>query len=185
VLYVPESRAPRASRTDPVGQLLVIVLLGASTYAVIEAPDQGWTSPPVTVCVIAAAGAPAALVPYESRRSEALIEPRLFRSAPFRGAVATAVLAFAALGGFLFANARRGRCGRGRRPGRRGWRTPVRSAGRAYAGPVGPAVGRRFAGDGRDAGAGEPSARGSQRPCRGSHLTVRSATPPVLARRRL
>jgi EmrB/QacA subfamily drug resistance transporter len=102
-LYVPESRAPRARRADPVGQLLVMVLLGTSTYAIIEAPDQGWTSPPVVACLIAAAGALAGFVPYENRRSEPLIEPRLFRSAPFGGAVATAVLAFAALGGFLFA----------------------------------------------------------------------------------
>lgn len=103
-LYVPESRAPRARRVDPVGQLLVIVLLGTLTYAVIEAPDQGWTSPPIVACLIAAAGALAGFVPYENRRSEPLIEPRLFRSAPFSAAVATAVLAFASLGGFLFAN---------------------------------------------------------------------------------
>jgi EmrB/QacA subfamily drug resistance transporter len=103
-LYVPESRAPRPRRVDPVGQLLVIVLLGTLTYAIIEAPDQGWTSPPIMACLIAAAGALAAFVPYENRRSEPLIEPPLFRSAPFSGAVATAVFAFAALGGFLFAN---------------------------------------------------------------------------------
>jgi EmrB/QacA subfamily drug resistance transporter len=103
-LFVPESRAPRARRADPVGQLLVIVLLGALTYAIIEAPGMGWTAPPIVACLIVAAGALAAFVPYENRRAEPLIEPRLFRSAPFSGATATAVFAFAALGGFLFAN---------------------------------------------------------------------------------
>jgi len=102
--YVPESRAERARRADPVGQLLVIVLLGTLTYAIIEAPGEGWTAPPIVACLIAAAGALAAFVPYENRRAEPLIEPRLFRSAPFSGATATAVFAFAALGGFLFAN---------------------------------------------------------------------------------
>ncbi|WP_328681499.1 MFS transporter [Streptomyces sp. NBC_00322] len=104
-LVVPESRAARARRADPVGQLLVIVLLGALTYAVIEAPGKGWTSPLIVACLIAAAGTLGGLVPYESRRAEPLIDPRLFRSAPFSGATLTAVFAFAALGGFLFANA--------------------------------------------------------------------------------
>ncbi|GGZ72505.1 hypothetical protein GCM10010389_07350 [Streptomyces echinoruber] len=41
--FVPESRAPRARRPDPVGQVLVIALFGALTYAIIEAPHS---SPP-------------------------------------------------------------------------------------------------------------------------------------------
>lgn len=36
--YVPESRAPKGRRPDPVGQLFVIALLGSVTYAIIEAP---------------------------------------------------------------------------------------------------------------------------------------------------
>src|SRR3954453_81745 len=44
---VPESRAPRARRFDPVGQALVIVLLAALTYGIIEAPALGWSSPAI------------------------------------------------------------------------------------------------------------------------------------------
>jgi hypothetical protein len=40
----------------------------------------------------------------EPRRDDPLIDPRFFRSAPFSGATATAVTAFAAMGGFLFLN---------------------------------------------------------------------------------
>src|SRR3954452_22892908 len=43
--FVPESKAPRPRRFDPVGQLLVIVLLAAITYGIIEAPSAGWASP--------------------------------------------------------------------------------------------------------------------------------------------
>jgi MFS family permease len=43
---VPESRAPPARRFDPVGQVLVIVLLAALTFGIIEAPALGWSSPP-------------------------------------------------------------------------------------------------------------------------------------------
>ncbi len=42
--FVPESRAPRPRRLDPVGQLLVIALLASLTYAIIEGPAAGWLS---------------------------------------------------------------------------------------------------------------------------------------------
>lgn len=103
-LFVPESRAPSPRRVDPVGQLLVITALGTLTYAIIEAPGRGWTSPVIVTCLIAAAGTLAAFIPYEKRRDEPLIDPRLFRSVPFSGATVMAVCAFTALGGFLFAN---------------------------------------------------------------------------------
>ena len=41
---------------------------------------------------------------YEPRRADPLIDLRFFRSAPFSGAVAIAICAFAALGGFLLVN---------------------------------------------------------------------------------
>src|SRR6185312_6751968 len=37
-LFVPESRAPRARRFDPVGQSLVVAILACATYAIIEGP---------------------------------------------------------------------------------------------------------------------------------------------------
>src|SRR4051812_49085826 len=43
--FVPESRAPRPRRFDPLGQMLVMVLLATLTYAIIEAPSHGWSSP--------------------------------------------------------------------------------------------------------------------------------------------
>lgn len=98
--FVPESRAPRARRPDPVGQVLVIALFGSLTYAIIEAPHGSWlsTAPFAALAVIALL----ALLRYEPRRPEPLIDLRFFRSAPFSGATVIAVSAFAALGGFLF-----------------------------------------------------------------------------------
>lgn len=98
--YVPESRAPKARRPDPLGQLMVIVLFGSLTYAIIEAPNAG----PATVLPFAALALAAllGLLLYEPRRAEPLIDLRFFRSAPFSGATVIAVSAFAALGGFLF-----------------------------------------------------------------------------------
>jgi EmrB/QacA subfamily drug resistance transporter len=103
-LYVPESRAAHPRRLDPGGQLLVITALATLTYAIIEGPRHGWTSAEIVALFAVSAACFAALVPYELRRDEPLLELRFFRSAPFSGASAIAVLAFATLGGFLFLN---------------------------------------------------------------------------------
>jgi len=44
-LFVPESRAARARRFDPVGQILMVLLLGSVVYAIIESRGLGWASP--------------------------------------------------------------------------------------------------------------------------------------------
>ncbi len=103
-LFVPESKAPRARKLDPVGQLLVIVLLAALVYGLIEGPGSGWTSGKIVGCFALAVAALIALIGYEPRREAPLIDVRFFRSAPFSGAVAIAICAFAALGGFLLVN---------------------------------------------------------------------------------
>jgi EmrB/QacA subfamily drug resistance transporter len=103
-LFVPESRAAKPRRIDPVGQLLVIVLLASVTYGIIEAPAAGWTSAQTLGCFALGAAAVAGLVAYESRRREPLIDLRFFRSVPFSGATVIAVCGFASLAGFLFLN---------------------------------------------------------------------------------
>jgi EmrB/QacA subfamily drug resistance transporter len=103
-LFVPESRAPHARKFDPVGQVLVITTLATLTYAIIEGPSSGWSSPKILGFFGLAAVALIALIRYEPRRAEPLIDLRFFRSAPFSGATMIAVCAFSALAGFLFLN---------------------------------------------------------------------------------
>ncbi|WP_030297117.1 MFS transporter [Streptomyces katrae] len=102
--FVPESRAGHPRRPDPVGQLLVMTLLGSMTYGIIEAPSAGWSSPVILGCTALAVASLAGLLFHEPRRAEPLIDPRFFRSAPFSGATVIAISAFAALSGFLFLN---------------------------------------------------------------------------------
>jgi EmrB/QacA subfamily drug resistance transporter len=102
--FVPESRAPRSRRLDPVGQVLVIAGLASLTYAIIEGPRHGWVSGEILGLFAAGAVCAVALLAYERRRFEPLIEIRFFGSVPFSGASAIAVLTFAGLGGFLFLN---------------------------------------------------------------------------------
>jgi EmrB/QacA subfamily drug resistance transporter len=103
-IFVPESRAARARRIDPIGQVLVVAVLGCLTYAIIESPRSGWSSPGVLVPLAVAVVALVALFGYEPRRDQPLIEFRFFRSIPFAGATLTAVCAFGGYSGFLFLN---------------------------------------------------------------------------------
>ena len=103
-MFVPESRAPRPRRLDPVGQVLVIVVLAGLTYAIIEGRVAGWGSLKIVGCFVLAGLALASFVPYERRRVDPLLELRFFRSVPFSGATLLAVSGFAALAGFLFLN---------------------------------------------------------------------------------
>src|SRR4051795_536957 len=80
--FVPESRAPRPRRVDPVGQLCVIVLLAALTYGIIEEAAGA---------IVLAAAALAGLLWYEPRREEPLVELRFFRSVPFAASITASV----------------------------------------------------------------------------------------------
>lgn len=103
-LFVPESKALRARKIDPIGQLLVIVTLATLTYAIIEGPNFGWISVRIIGLFVLSVLAAAGLIGYERRRAEPLIDVRFFRSVPFSGATIIAICAFAALAGFLFVN---------------------------------------------------------------------------------
>ena len=102
--FIPESRAPRPRRFDPIGQALVIVLLATLTYGIIEAPSHGWTSPGIVAALAASGAALAGLLVYEPRREDPLVDLRFFRSIPFASSVVIAIAAFSAFGGFLFLN---------------------------------------------------------------------------------
>ncbi|MEU9125175.1 DHA2 family efflux MFS transporter permease subunit [Streptomyces sp. NPDC048506] len=101
-LFVPESRATRARRFDPVGQILMILVLGSVVFAIIESERLGWASPVIlgllTVAVLSVLG----ILGYEPRRVDPLLELRLFRSVPFSSAIVMALFALCGFGAFLF-----------------------------------------------------------------------------------
>src|SRR6516165_7092810 len=101
-LFVPDSRAPRSRRADPVGQFLIIVMLGTLAYAIIEGPGLGWRSPEIFGFFALSVAALVVLLAYEPRRAEPMVDFRFFRSVPFTGANLSAVCAIAAMAGFLF-----------------------------------------------------------------------------------
>lgn len=100
--FVPESRAPRPRRVDVPGQVLMTVMLGSLTYALIQGPAQGWESARILALFAVAVAALGTFLFAERRISEPLLELRFFRSLPFSGASVIAVAAFVVLAGFLF-----------------------------------------------------------------------------------
>jgi EmrB/QacA subfamily drug resistance transporter len=136
-ICVPESRAPRPRRPDPAGQLMVIIMLGSLTYAIIEGPVDGWRSATIAglfaVALVALLGA----VAYESHRREPFVDPTFFRSVPFSGAIVTAICSFAALGGFLFLSTLYLQDVRGLSPLGAGLRVLPAAAGMSVSAPLG------------------------------------------------
>ncbi|TLP50274.1 MFS transporter [Microbispora tritici] len=103
-VFVPESRAARPRRLDGPGQLLLTVVVGCSVAVLIEGPRIGWDSPTAIAGYLVVAVAAAAFGWVESRRTEPLVDPRLFRRPPFIAAVVSAVVVFIALSVTLLLN---------------------------------------------------------------------------------
>ena len=103
--FVPESKAARARAFDPAGQILVLTFLLSLTYAIIESPQDGWTSVPSLVLFAVAALCMILFLVLERRCRHPLIDLRFFRSVPFTSAFVLALLSHASFAGFLFLNA--------------------------------------------------------------------------------
>jgi EmrB/QacA subfamily drug resistance transporter len=101
-LFVPESRAARARRFDPVGQLLVVLVLASVVYAIIESHALGWASPMILGLLAIAVLGVLGILAYESRRVDPLLDLRLFRSVQFSAAILMALFALCGFGAFLF-----------------------------------------------------------------------------------
>ncbi|MGX8906959.1 MFS transporter [Streptomyces netropsis] len=100
--HVPETRAPGAhGRFDVLGATLGALALGAVTYALIAAPDQG-ASPWVIGPAVAGVLLGAAFVHVEAHRPDPMLPPGIFSSRMFSAVNAVTVCVYAAFGGFFF-----------------------------------------------------------------------------------
>ena len=104
-IFVPESKAPRARRPDPLGQIFIFGFLSSLTYAVIESPLRGWNSPLILGLLGGAILLFILFLVHEARRREPLLDLRFFRSVPFSTAALLGLSAFGCFAGFLFLNA--------------------------------------------------------------------------------
>jgi EmrB/QacA subfamily drug resistance transporter len=99
---VPESRDPAARRVDVVGTVLSVAGLAALVWALIEAPDRGWTSLPILAAFAAAAAVAAAFVAWERRVEQPLLEVSVFRNLRFSAASLSIAFIFFALMGVMY-----------------------------------------------------------------------------------
>ncbi len=99
---VPESRDRSAGRLDLGGSALVTLGLGALTYGLLEAGENGLGNVWVLVSLAAGVGALVGFVRLESRLKAPMVPPQLFRSPTFSGTNILTLLLYGALSGALF-----------------------------------------------------------------------------------
>ncbi|SFF67777.1 MFS transporter [Streptomyces mirabilis] len=88
---VPESRGPRGMRIDWAGTVAFACFAGATTYGVVRAGADGWTSGVVTGSFGTAAPALVAFVLVERRVAHPLLDLSLLRKPAFVGVMAGAL----------------------------------------------------------------------------------------------
>jgi EmrB/QacA subfamily drug resistance transporter len=103
IRYVPESRDPRPGAFDLLGAALSTVGFSILVYAIIEAPEQGWTSGLVLGLLAASIALLGLFFWWEQRIAEPMLDLGFFRSARFSVGTAAVSIAFFALLGGIFA----------------------------------------------------------------------------------
>ena len=105
VHLVPDSRDPHATKLDPVGAVLSIAAIGSLVYAIIQAPERGWTSTASLVNFAAGTVIGIVFVVWEMHREDPMLDLALFRSRGFSAGSITLTLLFFAMAGTVFLQA--------------------------------------------------------------------------------
>jgi EmrB/QacA subfamily drug resistance transporter len=101
--HVPESHDPGArGRPDILGALLATLALGGITFALIEGPNRGWTTPSVAALLSVGVLSAVGFILVERFLSEPMLPLAVFRVRQFTVTNAVTFIIYAALGGALF-----------------------------------------------------------------------------------
>ncbi|HEU4941830.1 MAG TPA: MFS transporter [Gaiellaceae bacterium] len=103
IRYVPESRDPRPGSFDLLGAALSTAGFSILVYAIIEAPEHGWTSGLVLGSLTASLALLVTFLWWERRIDEPMLDLGFFRNARFSVGTAAVSVAFFALLGGIFA----------------------------------------------------------------------------------
>lgn len=96
---VPDSRDPHATRLDPIGAVLSIAGISTLVYAIIQAPERGWTSTASVVNFAIGTAMAVVFIAWELHRDDPMLDIALFRNRSFSaGSIALALLFFAMAG---------------------------------------------------------------------------------------
>jgi DHA2 family multidrug resistance protein-like MFS transporter len=127
-----------------VGAALSTAGLTALLWAVIEAPDRGWTAGPIVAAFAAATLVLGAFAAWEIRTPSPMLDVRLFADRRFSAASGAIALAFFGLFGVLFFTSQYLQSVQGFSALEAGlWSLPV-AAGLAIGGPLGARLGQRL-----------------------------------------
>jgi EmrB/QacA subfamily drug resistance transporter len=102
VFLVPTSRDPEEAKLDLVGAGLSIVGISSLVYALIEAPDKGWSSTSTMVAFTVSLVVLTLFVLWEQRVDEPMLDMHYFRNPAFSTATGGMVLVFLSMFGVMF-----------------------------------------------------------------------------------
>ncbi|MCU1456200.1 MAG: drug resistance transporter, EmrB/QacA subfamily [Actinomycetia bacterium] len=102
IFLMPNSKDPHPGKLDPVGAGLSIAGLFALVYAIIEAPQDGWTDPTIVTMFAAAAVLLVVFAIWETRSTHPMLDVTFFKNPRFTAASAGITLVFFALFGYTF-----------------------------------------------------------------------------------
>jgi len=100
--FAPDSRDETKTPLDPVGALLSLVGLSSLIFAIIQGPDDGWTSGSVLAAFVIAGVMLAAFVACEGRSDHPMLPLTLFRDRHFSTGTCVTTVAFFVMFGFVF-----------------------------------------------------------------------------------
>ena len=103
IRYVPESQDPRPGSFDLLGATLSAAGFSTLVYAIIEAPERGWTSGLVLGSLATSVTLLGSFLWWEGRTKDPMLDLSFFRSARFSVGTAAVSVAFFALLGGIFA----------------------------------------------------------------------------------
>lgn len=101
-MRLPESKAVERRRLDWTGQALGTTVIVGVIFGVIEGGEKGWSSVSTVVGLAVAAAGLVAFVLAELRSRSPILDPRLFRSAPFATSGIAALVMMSVLSGAMF-----------------------------------------------------------------------------------
>ncbi len=99
---ITESRDPETKPLDIPGAFLSIVAVSSLVYAIIQGPDEGWTSRYVLICFAVAVVTGAAFIFREMRARHPMLDLSFFKQRRFTAGAAALSLQSLALAGIMF-----------------------------------------------------------------------------------
>jgi EmrB/QacA subfamily drug resistance transporter len=102
IFLIPTSRDPSKPALDPIGAILSIVGLVTLVYAIIEAPERGWTDASTLITFAVALVVLALFALWERHTPSPMLDTSFWRNPRFSAASAGVMLLFFAMFGSIF-----------------------------------------------------------------------------------